>query len=120
MPDRTPDPTADRNKAKAMLGVGLSLLGVGIAALAVMGAGMGIARRANDFSGLDDNDLEGREEQIRGGKRGNAMSVAGAITGGVMLVAGVALTASGGTRLRSTAHASLSPTHVMLGWSGSF
>jgi hypothetical protein len=80
-------------------------MGIGVAGLGIMAAGMAIGRRADDFSGLDPNDLSGRAAQIQRGKRGNTLSVTGAILA-IGLPVGFALTLMGRKKMKMAASAS--------------
>jgi hypothetical protein len=84
-----------------MIAAGAVALGVGAAALGVMAAGMARARAAESFP--DVQTPAARRGQIERGTTGNAMAVAGAVTGGVAVLAGAVLVGLGVKRRRADA-----------------
>ncbi|MFO0636958.1 MAG: hypothetical protein U0168_29355 [Nannocystaceae bacterium] len=100
-PDRRVTPEPRRRKGTGLIAGGAVSLGLGVAALAVMGAGMARAHGAQDFSATQTPDE--RREQISRGLAGNAMTAAGAITGGVAVVLGAVLVGIGAKRRRADA-----------------
>jgi hypothetical protein len=102
--------TRSRRRGIGIVSAGSVLLGAGIAGFAVMGVGASKAARANDFDPAQTPDQ--RREQIGEGRTGNALAVAGLVSGGVLLVSGVVLVAIGARRMKKNpgAHARVSPT----------
>jgi tetratricopeptide (TPR) repeat protein len=121
-PSATPAPApidggADPKPGKGLVIAGSVLTVLGAGGIGLMIAGMATASAANDF----DADLEFREDQIVSGRRGNIMSVAGAITGGLFLVTGVTLLMVGVTKnKRARMAARLSPSLTGLTLHGRF
>jgi hypothetical protein len=66
-------------------------MGIELAGLSIMIAGMVIGENNDDISDLPTTDLDTRAERFRMGRLGNGMAIGGAVAGGVMLGAGVAL-----------------------------
>ena len=56
--------------------------------------------RANDLDDLDDTDVEGRRDQFDRGRTGNALAIAGGISGGVLTALGAVLVGVGVARKR--------------------
>lgn len=100
-PDPVVVPEPRRRRGTGLIAAGAVSLGVGVGALAVMGAGMARAHAAEDFSATQGPDQ--RREQISRGLAGNAMAVAGAVTGGVTVVLGAVLVGLGVKRRRADA-----------------
>jgi tetratricopeptide (TPR) repeat protein len=109
-----------------LIAAGAAVGGIGLAFGVVGVVGAVIGARANNVDGLDPLDVEAREDQFRRGRTGNALAVAGAILGGVLLPTGVALIAVGVTRNKRAASArvslspALSPQHAGLTLVGRF
>lgn len=99
-PDRGPE--GDPKRARALIGSGAALLVVGVGGLAMMTAGLVVGRRANDISDLEDDDIEARRDQFRRGRTGNALAIAGGVTGGVFAITGAVLLALGEKERRKT------------------
>lgn len=70
---------------------GSVLAGFGVAGLGVMVGGMVIGSSNDDISDLPTNDLDTRADRFRMGRLGNALAIAGGVSGGVLLGVGVAL-----------------------------
>ncbi|RMG93666.1 MAG: hypothetical protein D6705_17940 [Deltaproteobacteria bacterium] len=95
------DPVLDRRQRRrnvGMLGAGAALTVLGAGALGMMGAGIGLARSAS--SELPDltteADLHRRREVLAQGALGDRLVIAGAVTGGVLLLVGLPLVIAGG------------------------
>lgn len=85
----------DKSPGKALIISGAVVAGLGVATGAAA-IGTAIAGdRANDFSGLDPEDYDGRLQQIDRGENMNTVAVANAIAGGVLIIGGVVLLAIG-------------------------
>jgi hypothetical protein len=80
-------------KRKAMIASGATLLVLGGAGLGMMAGGLAMGSRANDLSGLDPTDIEGRREQFERGRTGDSLAIAGGVLGGLFAVTGVVLLA---------------------------
>jgi len=93
-----------------MVAAGSVLLGASMAGFAVMAVGASRAARANDFDPMQTPDQ--RRAQIGDGRTGNALAVAGVVSGAALLVPGIVLVAIGARRMKRTpgAHARLLPT----------
>jgi hypothetical protein len=101
-PEAQPDAAPDGpRRGTGMIAAGAVALGVGAAALGVMAAGMARARAAESFP--DVQTPAARRGQIERGTTGNAMAVAGAVTGGVAVLAGAVLVGLGVKRRRADA-----------------
>ena len=100
--DELPADTPPTKRGNGLIAVGvLSLVG-SVAGVTLMGVGMGMARNASDFSGVDPFDFQTRREQIERGERGERMAVAGGIVGGVLLAPAIALLAVGAKRKKQS------------------
>jgi hypothetical protein len=80
-------------KRRAMIASGATLLVLGGAGLGMMAGGLAMGSRANDLSGLDPNDIEGRRAQFERGRTGDRLAIAGGVVGGVLAVTGIVLLA---------------------------
>ena len=99
-PEKRVDSASDgARKGSGMIAGGAVSLGVGVAALAVMGAGMARASKAESFA--MDQTPAGRREKLQSGNVGNAMAVSGAVVGSVLVVAGAVLVAIGAKKRRA-------------------
>ncbi len=94
------DPVLDRRQHRrnvSMLGTGAGLFVLGAGALGMMGAGLAIGRTAE--SDLEDlsttDDLDERRRVMDRGALGNRLAVAGAVTGGVLVLVGLPLLIAG-------------------------
>jgi hypothetical protein len=124
---------AARRQARSFTAAGAALTGLGAAGLALMGAGLGVGRGADariaalkEAKG-DDWDLPCRDAAcedarraaldpiVARGEAGNVMVVVGAVTGGALLAAGVALLARARKKQRDARQLELAPAAVGLG-----
>lgn len=103
-PDEAPPTT---NAGRGMLIGGGVLLGLGVGAIAGLGATLSIGEKANDISGLDDDDFEGREAQYQRGAQANAAAVAMGVLAPLLIGGGIAMVLIG-VKQRRTAKAALS------------
>jgi hypothetical protein len=87
--------------ARGLVIGGAVAAGLGVGGLALMGAGLGMGARANDLSGLDPSDIDGRRARFDRGRTGNTLAVVGAAAGGVLLVTGAVLLGLGLRRSRA-------------------
>jgi hypothetical protein len=110
----------DTSSGRGLAATGIALVALGGAGLGLMIGGMVVAQRANDFEGLDPGDLEGRADQIRRGRTGNALSAAGAAVGAAGIAVGIPLLVLGRTRMKASLAATASRGGVGLTWRGSF
>lgn len=125
-----PDEPAPAPEPGAPAGRGLVIggavaAGLGVAGFGLMAAGLSMGARANDLSGLDPDDVDGRRSQFDRGRTGNALGLAGGITGGVLVVTGAVLLGLGLRRRGGTSRAvavvpSASPQGSMLQLRGRF
>lgn len=95
------DPVLDRKVARrnrGMMATGGALFVLGAGALGMMGAGLAIGRAAEaDLGELPAGaDLEKRRAVLSRGDLGNRLAIAGAVTGGVLVVVGLPLLIAGG------------------------
>ena len=74
--------------------------GLGVGGLGVMAAGMVVGGQNNAIDDLPTNDLDTRASRFDQGRLGNALAIAGAAGGAVLLGAGVALLVIGAKRKR--------------------
>lgn len=120
-PENPPDPARDDArgdaKARAMMISGAVLAGLGIAAAGVGIAGAVMGSKANDISGIDPNDLEGRAAQFDYGRTGNIVGIAGTVSAAVLVPTGAALLVLG--RLRQKKALAVSPSAGPT-WAGVF
>jgi hypothetical protein len=70
---------------------GAVVTGLGIAGFGLMAGGMVIGQGANDIDDLPTNDVDARRSRFDKGRTGNALTIAGAAGGAVLLGTGVAL-----------------------------
>jgi hypothetical protein len=120
----SPTPMSDdpgSSEGRGLVVSGAILTGVGVAALGVMAGGMVMASNANDFDSTMSYDE--RADQLARGRTGNALSVSGAVAGGVLAATGVALIVVGVTR-RNRARTAVAPMvgrgMAGIGWQGRF
>ncbi len=100
-PPATDSPTSQapaKRPAKTYFIVGGVLAGLGVAAGAGMASALVIGRRANDIAGLDDRDLDGREQMFDRGRRANVAAFVTGTFGAACLAAGVAMLVIGAKR----------------------
>jgi len=90
-PDMEPEDPGAAKKRKAMVIAGATLLGLGGASLGLMTAGIVIGEKANDISGLEDDDIEGRRDQFERGRTGNTLAIVGGAAAGVFVITGTVL-----------------------------
>ncbi len=115
--ERGPDPQVQERAARRWTALGGALLGVGVGGLALMGAGMGLGRRA-DAALADAVDLSPTDPQRSGaidaayadGVLANRLAYVGGVAGGLLIIGGSAALIRG-RRLR------ISPGPVALGLS---
>jgi hypothetical protein len=108
--DGPDDPAGDDGRgAKVMLGVGAAALAVGVGGLAMMGAGLAMGKRANDLSGVDADDIDGRRDQFDRGRTGNTLAIAGGVVGGVFAITGAVLVGIGASRAKQSKRAAIAP-----------
>lgn len=80
---------------RALIIAGSVSTGLGVAGLGTFAAGLAIGGGAEDISDLPTNELDARGERYARGRLGNTLAYVGGISGGVLLVTGVALLAVG-------------------------
>ena len=109
--------------ARPLIVSGGVLAGLGVAGLGLMAGGLVMGTRANDISGLDPTDTDGRRAQFDRGRLGNTLAIAGGVAGGALLVTGAVLLGVGlhrRARGREGAHAAVVPTLGGLAVAGRF
>ena len=94
------DPVVDareHRRNRALLATGGVLTGLGVAGLAVMGAGLGVGKRASaDLAGLESSsELAHRRDVQRRGRLGNTLALSGVVVGGAALLIGVPMLIAG-------------------------
>jgi hypothetical protein len=94
-PDVEPEDPDAAKKRKAMVIAGATLLGLGGASLGLMTAGLVIGEQADDISGLEDDDIEGRRDQFNRGRTGNTLAIVGGAAAGVFVITGTVLLVMG-------------------------
>jgi hypothetical protein len=99
LPDTTPDDGPQPGARGLVIG-GAVAAGLGVGGLGLMAAGLAIGARANDISGLADDDVDGRRAQFDRGRTGNTLGLVGGVAGGVLLVTGAVLLGLGLRRSR--------------------
>ncbi|MBK7823625.1 hypothetical protein [Nannocystis sp.] len=126
-----------RRQSRAFTTSGAVLTGFGVAGVALMGAGLGLGRaadggiaalKANKLAEGDDWSLPCLDDACRESRRGeldpllargnagNALVIAGAVTGGTMLVTGAVLLALGRKKQREARQVELVPTASRTGF----
>ena len=107
------DAGGDDNPGKGLVLTGVALTAVGGVALGVSAAGMVLGNQANDISGLDPADIDGRREQFDRGRNMNLLAISAGIGAGVLIGTGVALLVVGkkkGKESQAAVWPTLSPT----------
>ena len=105
-------PVETGKPGKPLIIAGSAVLGLGIAAGIVGIVGGIIGQGANDLSGIDPFDFEGREEQFNSGRTGNLLLIVGAVGAGILIPTGAALIGLGASRNKriNTAKLRVSPS----------
>jgi len=97
-PSSTTDVSSGGEPGQAMVIVGATLAGLGGMALGLSGYAMAAGNSANDISGLDPSDIDGRREQFDRGRSMNTLAIAAGVGAGVLVGTGVALIVVGKKR----------------------
>ena len=80
---------------RTLIIAGSTFTGLGVAGLGTFAAGLALGGGAEDISDLPTNETDARGERYARGRLGNTLAYVGGISGGVLLVTGVALLAVG-------------------------
>jgi hypothetical protein len=115
--DAPPADDSALRRAKKLTIAGAATLGVGGAALGLMTAGLVIGARANDVSGLDPNDVEGRRERFERGRMGDKLALIGGIAAALPVALGATLLALGLKKTRQASASAVAPW-IGPGWAG--
>lgn len=100
VPTGPTEPKEQAPPGRSQVILGATFIGVGVAGLGLMTTGLVLGSQANDLSGLDPADIDGRRDQFDRGRLGNTLAITGAILGATMTATGAVFLGFGAAKNR--------------------